>query len=218
MILDNQGFDFFKKYEFIFLDFDGVIKESIETKSLCFKKLFEGNSPFLIEKMIRHHSENGGLSRFKKIPIYLNWFNLDTSEENIEFFCEKFSALCIEEVVNSPWVKGVLLFLEKTKLSKNLFLVSATPQSEIILILKKLEIDFYFDEIYGYPNKKEEIIRSFLKVNAKKDKVVLIGDSYVDYLSAKKNNIDFILRKTNFNNKLQKEFNGKCINNFLEVS
>ena len=43
----------------------------------------------------------------------------------------------------------------------------------------------------------------------------MIGDSIEDYEAANESNVDFILRKTNFNQKLQEKLNCTMIDNFL---
>ena len=60
-------------YKYIFWDFDGVIKESVNIKNEAFKKLFADQSKSIIKRISYHHLANGGMSRFEKIPIYIDW-------------------------------------------------------------------------------------------------------------------------------------------------
>ena len=81
-----------KQANTIFWDFDGVIKDSVSVKADAFEQLF---SPFGIElaKVRKHHEKNGGISRYEKIPIYLNWASVKLSSINIEDYEKKFSFL-----------------------------------------------------------------------------------------------------------------------------
>ena len=63
---------FIKKYNLIIFDFDGVIKNSLEVKSKAFERLFESYGKLITKKIKAHHKKNEGLSRYKKIPIYLS--------------------------------------------------------------------------------------------------------------------------------------------------
>ena len=57
-------------YTYFFWDFDGVIKESVSIKTNAFKKLFSDQNNSTLLKIIDHHLENGGVSRYEKIPLY----------------------------------------------------------------------------------------------------------------------------------------------------
>ena len=63
--------EIFKKN--MFWDFDGVIKETTQLKTEAFVGLFNDISPATRSKIQRHHNLNNGISRFDKIPLYLEW-------------------------------------------------------------------------------------------------------------------------------------------------
>ena len=54
--LDNKIL--FNRCEYIFWDFDGVIKESLEVKSNAFFKLFEKFGHDIASKVRNHHEDN----------------------------------------------------------------------------------------------------------------------------------------------------------------
>ena len=56
---------------YIFWDFDGVIKDSVEIKSNAYEDLFLQWGELVSDKVRDHHRLNGGMSRFDKIPLYL---------------------------------------------------------------------------------------------------------------------------------------------------
>ena len=55
-----------KAYDAIFLDFDGVILESLNAKGEAFVELFSEQPKLLLEKILNHHLKNGSLPRSKK--------------------------------------------------------------------------------------------------------------------------------------------------------
>ena len=54
----------------IILDFDGVILESVSVKTEAFRTLFSF-APEYVEEIVQFHKDNGGMSRFDQIPVYL---------------------------------------------------------------------------------------------------------------------------------------------------
>ena len=204
-----------ENYDVIFWDFDGVIKNSVEAKSLAFKTLFEPYGKELVSRVIKHHQSNGGLSRYKKIPVYLSWIDKKTDIADLSYFLDKFSELAIKKVICSSWVPGILEYLEKNYLTQDFYLITATPQKEIEYILSNLGIRYFFKRIIGSPTEKKDAISNFLESYTSREyKIVMIGDSVHDRDAAEKNNIDFILRKTKYNLSLQQEFEGLQIQDF----
>lgn len=208
--------DLIKKAKIIFWDFDGVIKESVSVKSDAFEKLFQPFGIEIAKKVKRHHEKNGGMSRYKKLPIYLDWAGKEPSESLVSEYEKKFSDLVINEVINSPWVSGVLEYLKIHANKQKFFIVTATPHQEILLILKELQIKELFEEVIGSPISKQVAISQLInKYSISTDEAIMIGDSSNDYYAAIKNEVQFILRKTEFNKNLQKQLKCRTINNFL---
>ena len=203
--------------ETIFWDFDGVIKESVEIKSLAYQEIFNIFNDEIQLKIGKHHEKNGGMSRYEKIPLYLSWTHQTVTKDLIDEYCLKFSKKVKNSVIYSPWVNGVKQFLEKYYKFKNFILITATPQEEIEEILEEIKIKDFFKEVHGAPINKTCSIKKILKKKGfNKKSSVMIGDSFSDYNAAKINNLVFILRKTNLNLDLQKVHNGLTLDNFKE--
>jgi len=199
----------------IFIDFDGVIKDSVELKATAFQTLFSESSLKISDLIENHHLENGGMSRFEKIPLYLSWSGINPSDENIIQYCIQFSNIVKKAVINSPWVPGIINFLESMSKTKRIFLLTATPKEEIDAIIKELRIEHFFNKVYGSPTSKIESMRFVLKkFSINPNEAIMIGDSYKDYEAAKLNNVTFALRRTNLNNKLQSQYSCLMFNNF----
>ena len=94
------------------------------------------------------------------------------------------------------------------------FLFTSTPQQEIETILDNLGIYYLFKTI-GYPIDKCDALQAIDEYDVDKSKAIIIGDSFNDLVAAQTFNIDFLLRKTDINKSLQKQYNGSQIYNFL---
>jgi hypothetical protein len=77
-----------KVKQIIFWDFDGVIKDSVAVKSLGYEKLFLPFGKEVVKRVNQHHKANRGVSRLKKIPLYLNWAGESANAVQIQEFCD----------------------------------------------------------------------------------------------------------------------------------
>ncbi len=207
-----------KGYKDIFWDFDGVIKESFDIKTLAFIKLFPKSNEIIKKKIKNHHIKNSGISRFDKIPIYLNWAGITNTAQNKKRYLSKFSSLVQNEVIKAKWVKGVKEYLEANYKQQNFYVVSATPQKEMKDIVKRLDLEKYFKKICGSPKLKNEHIDTIIKEKKlRKKECILIGDSIADLKAAKKNKISFLLRIHNSNYNNFKSYKKDKIENFISL-
>ena len=202
--------------QIIFWDFDGVIKDSVEVKSVAFGQLFSSFGRGIKKKIINHHKMNGGMSRFDKLPIYIKWTEQKSTQEMVDDYSAKFSTLVRQKVIDSQWVPGVLNYLSSNHNKQKFFLVTATPQQEIEDILVSLKIKHFFKEVVGSPTTKVNAIKGILNKHSILSKnSIMIGDSISDCNAANINNVQFVLRKTVLNKKLQKSLNCLMLENFL---
>lgn len=206
-----------KKAKTIFWDFDGVIKDSVSVKSDAFEELFLPFGSDVAKKIRTHHEDNGGMSRYDKLPIYLNLAGEKYSKDLIIKYEKQFSKMVMNRVINSPWVEGALEYIKTNYKAQKFFLITATPQKEIEEILKKLEISKYFKKVIGSPTNKKDALKIILSnENINLDGSIMIGDSCSDYEAAKENDVFFVFRKTELNKKLQKKLNCQMIKNFID--
>ena len=196
-------------FDVVFWDFDGTIKDSVDVKSNAFEKLF---LPYGVEsaKRVRlHHEENGGLSRFKKIPLYLEWVGEEVTEQKVEQFCDRFSELAFQGVIDSPWVVEAHEYLLQNYQKQYFVLVTATPQEEIELIVDRLNIAYLFKEIYGAPHSKADMVAAVMqRLKMKREQALMIGDAETDMRAAEESGISFLLRATSINQHIQKRHKG----------
>ena len=205
LISNNFVINQIKKKKCIIWDFDGVIKDSVEIKGELFIKLFPRENKDFKEKVYNHHQDNGGLSRVEKIKSYLEWSSIESTQNNLERLIKNYGNLSMKNIINCPYIEGVYEFLNNNYKSQAFFLVSSSPHEELIEITKKLQIFDFFHEIYGYPNLKVKCFEDIKnKIDYDFDQIIAIGDSYSDYLAAKKNNIEFVLKIDSEMSKLPK--------------
>ena len=184
----------FKKANLVFWDFDGVIKDSTEVKCRAFEKLFKEYGEAVVRKVLLHHENNGGVSRFIKIPFYYSeYVGENINKEKTYRLARIFSGLVVDKVVNSPWIPGVEKILRENPFQQKFVLVTGTPQEEMEVILNKLEMNNVFIAIYGAPKEKGPSVKFELENNIHGLNSVFIGDAYTDYEAARLNGIPFIL-------------------------
>ncbi len=194
----------FEKYKYFIFDFDGIIKESVDSKSKAYCEIF-AEYQFAINLIQSHHLQNGGLSRFQKIPLYIKYCNLEPTPKLVDYYLKEFSDLAIQSVLDSKWVTGIVSFLKKIN-KNNSFIVTATPEKEIKKIVTLLGIDIPIQNIYGSPKSKVDNIDSFLKKNCLKE-YIFFGDAISDSEAAAKLSIDFAYRTYDLNfNQVPKYF------------
>ena len=198
----------------IFWDFDGVIKDSVEAKTLAYETLFLPYGRDVATRVRLHHEANGGVSRFEKIPLYLAWAGESATDARVQEFCERFSRLAMQAVIDSPWVPGVREYLTEHHARQYFVLVSATPHDEMQQILHLLDLAHYFREVHGAPTKKADAIEDVLRrLQLTPDRVLMVGDADTDLMAAQKNAVPFLLRRTLLNKTLQARYSGPMFEN-----
>ena len=205
-----------KTAKVLFWDFDGVIKESVDVKTKAFQELFVEYGTEVTEKIRVHHEANGGMSRFEKFPIYMEFANIKATDEKIKRLCEKFSDLVLDGVVNSPWIPGAETFIRSNTNQQIFIVVSATPTEELLEIIERLNLRFSFESIFGAPTSKAEAIRTSLnRLSISAADAVMIGDASADLEAASLNKVPFILRRHYSNTKFTESFAGITINDLI---
>ncbi len=195
----------------IFWDFDGVIKDSVVAKSVAFEQLFLPYGRDLASRVRQHHDANGGVSRYKKMPIYLDWAGETGTAAQIEEFCDRFAQLARQFVIESAWVPGVREYLQDQHASQHFILLTATPQAEMLQILDALGLAHCFREVHGFPTPKAEAMRDVLfRLQCPSEQALGVGDSETDFDAATVNNVPFLLRRTPLSSDLQRRHQGLC--------
>lgn len=204
----------------IFFDFDGVIADSLDVKSNAFYKMYEPYSKEIAEKVVQHHLENGGMSRFEKFKIYHQiYLNEIISEVKVNELADMFSELVVSEVIKSRFVDGIEEFLSTNHNHFNCYIITGTPTAEMKIIASAKGIEKYFKGIYGSPENKDYWVKFLLSSeNLLYDECVFIGDALSDYKAAITNGITFILREHSHNGVLFSDKDVIRIKNFENLT
>lgn len=167
------------------LDFDGVILESLDLKMRAFRTLFQ-DYPEHLDRIVKLHEENGGLSRYEKFAIiYRDFLRKPFSEAEERRLDRAFSSLVVKEIVACPFVPGALEFLVRESGHVPFFVVSGTPEAELREIVQLRKLDRYFCRVYGSPRSKDVLLREILAVNSlKSSEVLFVGDSMTDFMAS----------------------------------
>lgn len=183
------------RWQAVFFDFDGVILDSVNIKTEAFAEMFRQYGPDIEAKVVDYHVAHGGVSRFEKFKYYYkNFLNQPVDENLIQKLAQQFSQLVIQKVLKAPFIDGALETLKELKsMNIPIYLVTATPEDEMLHILKKRNLVKYFSKIYGAPKPKNAIVENILhQGNYNATQCLYIGDAMSDYLAAKKNNVEFL--------------------------
>jgi phosphoglycolate phosphatase-like HAD superfamily hydrolase len=202
----------------VFWDFDGVIKDSVEVKTQTFFQLFEPFGSVVAEKVRKHHEAHGGMSRYEKLPIYLQWAGLEPNQSTVSEYCEQFSQRVLQGVIDAPWVAGVERYLRSNSNQQAFILVSATPQDELEHILHVLDLTKCFAEVYGAPIPKRDAIgKTLLASGLDTRDCLMIGDAQSDLDAAEANQVPFLLRKHASNTNVFSAYTGTSVENFTTL-
>ena len=207
--------DYLVKYRTVLWDFDGVIKDSVLIKGEAYKKTFEKFGPNISNRVLNHHIDNGGVSRFKKIPLYLSWTGELINKEKISFYLEEFSKNSISLVIECKPIPGAFQMVKFMSLNSVNILITATPKKDIDKILQEISLKNYFKKIYGAEADKYDAIKEVLTKSSNKiNDFIFIGDSEIDVKAAISNKIPFLLKVCKDNFKLAKDYKLPFIKDF----
>jgi phosphoglycolate phosphatase-like HAD superfamily hydrolase len=199
----------------VFFDFDGVIKQSVEVKGRAFAELFRPHGAALSERVLAHHLANSGLSRFEKMPKYLEWAGEEPTAARVDDYCHRFAARARQGVMDAAWVPGAQELLRANPYRQTFVLVTAAPREEIEDILMALELRHCFDRVYGAPTRKLAAIQDALRrCGIAPEHCLAIGDARADYDAAHAAGVPFVLVRHASNTALFADYDGHSIEDF----
>ncbi len=178
----------------IIFDFDGVLVDSMGLKTEAFRNLFRGYPGELVEKFVKYHLENGGLSRFVKIRyFYEAILKEEINAQLFEKLALQFSVFIKSRLADPSFLIGdSCRFLSGNSNKYDFHIASGAEENELKFLVQKLGISNYFRSVNGSPASKELIIERIIAVYSYSlENVVMIGDSRNDLDAANFNKIKF---------------------------
>lgn len=184
-------------WQAIIFDFDGVVAESGEIKTLAFAELYRPYGEAVVSEVVKYHTQHGGLSRYNKFRYFqqhlLNGPPLTPEEENE--LDQRFSELVVEAVIAAEAVPGANELIRQQAQKTPLFVASGTPEAELKIIVERRGLAPYFKQVRGAPKLKKTLIAEILADHTlKPESVLMIGDAMADYDGARANGTAFLGR------------------------
>ena len=183
-----------KNFKTIIWDFDGVIIDSDNIRTESFKETFKDFGTDSVEKLIKYHKLNGGLSRYHKVQFFFNEIlKKNITDNDYTSWIELYGKYCKERLCNkSLLIENSINFIRKNHENFSFHIASASDEKELRFICKKLNISDFFKSINGSPTTKINNVKNILNnYNYLKRNCCLIGDSINDMEAAKINDIKF---------------------------
>jgi phosphoglycolate phosphatase-like HAD superfamily hydrolase len=181
----------------IAFDFDGVILESADIKTAAFMALYAA-FPEHLPAIREYHVSNTGISRYVKFEyiqtkiLGLPYTDRDRAERSVEF-----ERLTHEQILRCPEVEGAAALLRGLKGRVMRIVASGTPQIELRQIVAERGMGAWFDEVWGTPLTKPDILRDVLaRHELAAGAVLMVGDAMNDYQSALETGVRFLARET----------------------
>ena len=180
-----------KKYSHLFFDCDGVILNSNKIKTDAFYKLALNFGELQAQKLVNHHLENGGISRYEKIKFFQKNILKNTNIKLYQELVDNYGKILKEKLIKAEISKGVFKIKQFFPNSK-ITVVSGSDQNELRWLFKEKRIDHLFNNgIFGSPKNKIEILEEIFSGFKGDEKSIFIGDSKYDFEVAKFFKIDF---------------------------
>lgn len=184
-------------YDVVFLDCDGVVLDSNRLKTEAFREVALPYGTDVADRFVAFHQENGGISRYEK---FASLFKVILGRENYDDSCREaiaaYADIVSRGLLNCAEVPGLRKVLEALAgRSVPVFVVSGSDQAELRNVFRQRGLDIYFRDVLGSPRPKGELIESALQSlqTSQPERVLLCGDSRVDYQVANRFGFDFVM-------------------------
>lgn len=180
----------------LFLDFDGVLVESVEIKSKAFRDLYADQPKDILTQIMDYHGAHDGISRVVKLRhCHEHFLGIPLSQKDLDALVHRYAQRVEDAVVEAPWVPGAEEFLQVHHHRCNLFVVSGTPENEIKRIATRRGMMTWLTSVHGSPTPKAEIVRALLAEHGlHAQNCIFIGDAMADWQAASETGVAFIGR------------------------
>jgi HAD superfamily hydrolase (TIGR01549 family) len=180
-----------KKYQVLIFDCDGVIFDTNRLKTAAFKKVLSHYGDQNVEKFVQYFSSNFGKSRFVHARHFIT-----------NILQEPFRAVLYDQIINDYGLQCQALYndaeicagvVELLKYNESVakYVASGSAQDELRIVFKNRGLDFHFNEIFGSPRAKDDLVKDICLLHQKHN-ILLIGDAKADFTAAKISGIDFL--------------------------
>jgi len=189
-----------KSYSSIVFDCDGVLLDSNQIKSDCFRSVALPWGVDSANALYSYHLDNGGVSRYLKfsyffekiLPNYVPNARPGIDGPDYEQLLENYSALVWDQLMSCSVARGIDS-LKKLSPYSSWSIASGGDQVELRQLFDARGLIHYFDGgIFGSPDSKDVILSRAIQHSIIRFPALFLGDSKYDYEAATKVGIDFL--------------------------
>lgn len=176
------------------LDFDGVVVESNEIKKNA-HDLVLNPYPEELRRAAKPLIDDTSLNRHEKyLRIAREIFHSENPEAQAHEWVGRYRDLTRDAVIACPLKAGVESFFEaREDDGVPCYLASATPEDELLVILKARGIQGWFREAWGTPTRKPELLaRAIAMEGIRREDSIFIGDSVTDLRASLEAGVPFL--------------------------
>lgn len=180
--------------QLLFLDFDGVIMDSMDLKLEAYCHAFAGCG-FTREAIHQMQLASAGLSRVKTIPlIYLALAGKPMPDPLFQSTLERFTAHDEASRGEMTLKPGAMEFLETARAMRvHMAVVTGTPQVAIDRTISQFNLGVYFLKICGTPGGKVEHLEEMIEgYRLDAGECWFVGDAIMDQRAAESAKVRFI--------------------------
>jgi len=188
------------RYQTLIFDCDGVLLDSNRVKTEAFRQAALPYGEPAAERLVQHHIENGGVSRYKKIEYFLEKTVSEvTGQDGAGYDFPDYDALlsayaaAVQEGLRTCAIAEGLEQLRAQMPNNRWLVVSGGDQTELRAVFFDRRIADYFDGgIFGSPDSKGDIVAREIANGNIKRPALFLGDSRLDHEVASANGLDFV--------------------------
>jgi len=171
-----------KTFNTIIFDCDGVILDSNHIKTRAFYEVALEYGLENSKRLVSYHKQNGGISRYKKFEYFFkNILGQENADKEVAYAISRYGNLVRKLLFDCSVTEGLAEFLELLPAQIKRFVVTGGNEEEVKDVLSTKKLGSYFDEIWGSPRTKEEIIQNAISQGLILKPALYIGDSIYDY-------------------------------------
>lgn len=181
-------------YDVYIFDCDGVILDSNQLKIDAMENALASiiNDSEKVNVCVDYFSKNFGKSRFHHVDVFVEQFLLldDTAKNNVkDDILQAYSSQCKALYLQAELTPGFIKFI--SHLNGKKYIASGSEQQELREVFKARNLDIYFNDIFGSPTKKSDLVTNILQLS-NSDNAIMFGDAISDLEAAQTNSINFI--------------------------
>lgn len=178
----------------IIFDFDGVIVQSVETKTQAFAEIYRNEDPDKAAASVEYHHSHGGVNRRDKFRYFeRSIFGRPGEDTAIDTLSLRFTELVHDAVIRFPFVDGAVEVLQAAQGHLPLHLVSETQQVELEGSVNQRELRPLFKQVIGAPTSKYDAFNVIIESEAYEPaKAMAIGDSVTEFHAAEALGMPFL--------------------------